>query len=124
MEMGNGQNIGSYESESPLQPKENAATKSGEEGLQSGTHIPPLAAAGNTGINKEVTKNNEVDSGPDAAASTDSPVVERHEKAEMILEAHKERVETEAKAYLQSEIRKADARAHTAEVIPSSGSLV
>lgn len=42
----------------------------------------------------------------------------RHEKAEAFLEARKERVEVEANAYLESEIRKVNARAHTAQVIP------
>lgn len=40
----------------------------------------------------------------------------RHEKAEAFLDARKERVEVEANAYLESEIRKVNARAHTAQV--------
>lgn len=40
----------------------------------------------------------------------------RNEKADAILEAHKERVEVEANAYLQSEMRKVHARANTAQV--------
>lgn len=40
----------------------------------------------------------------------------RHEKAEAFSEARRERVEVEANAYLESEIRKVNARAHTAQV--------
>ena len=40
----------------------------------------------------------------------------RYEKAEAFLEARRERVEVEANAYLESEIRKVNARAHTAQV--------
>jgi hypothetical protein len=40
----------------------------------------------------------------------------RNVKAETIAEAHRERVEAEARAYLQSETRKAEARAATAQV--------
>lgn len=41
----------------------------------------------------------------------------RNEKADAIMEAHKERVEVEANAYLQSEMRKVHARANMAQVI-------
>ncbi|KAG0616417.1 hypothetical protein M758_5G113700 [Ceratodon purpureus] len=41
----------------------------------------------------------------------------RYEKAEAFLEARKERVEVEANAYLESEIRKVNARAHTAQAL-------
>jgi hypothetical protein len=40
----------------------------------------------------------------------------RNEKADAIMEAHKERVEVEANAYLQSEMRKVHARANMAQV--------
>lgn len=40
----------------------------------------------------------------------------RNVKAETIAEAHRERVEAEARAYLQSETRKAEAHAATAQV--------
>ncbi len=40
----------------------------------------------------------------------------RNVKAETIAEAHRERVEAEARAYLQAETRKAEAHAATAQV--------
>ena len=40
----------------------------------------------------------------------------RNDKADAIMEAHKERVEVEANAYLQSEMRKVHARANMAQV--------
>jgi hypothetical protein len=40
----------------------------------------------------------------------------RNVKAETIAEAHRERVESEAHTYLQSETRKAEAHAATAQV--------
>lgn len=40
----------------------------------------------------------------------------KNQKAEMLAKAHKERVEAEAHAYLQAEIRKIEARAQTAIV--------
>lgn len=44
----------------------------------------------------------------------------RFEKAEVISAARKERVEVEANAYLESEIRKVNARAHIAQVSPTT----
>jgi hypothetical protein len=108
--------------------KREAAAAAADQGIQlggaGGDSKPVKQQASITGDERSTTDSSKVLNAaegkkdqPAGEVTSDSVDLQvKNQKAEMLAKAHKERVEAEAHAYLQAEIRKIEARAQTAIV--------